>query len=220
MSDSPKFEYSVALPTRFDGRFFRSRLEARWAGFFKTMGLPYQYEPDGFVLPSAARYQPDFYLPTVYLRHGMIRLREPGVFIEVKPSASAVRPLFDVLSEFGCGRLGYRYPEENDPDYLPPWIADELGPEYRNFVALVGDVSVRGDTPEGHFQFGPWWDNGMAWMCCSECGGVKIDFWGGSYNDCPRCGEKDTSTSNHPDLQRAAEYALSMRFDRQGGAQR
>jgi hypothetical protein len=35
------------IPTRYDGYLFRSRLEARWAVFFKTPGIFYVYEPGG-----------------------------------------------------------------------------------------------------------------------------------------------------------------------------
>lgn len=51
------------IETWYNGYKFRSRLEARWAVFFDAMGWRYQYEPEGFVLPSGAWYLPDFYLP-------------------------------------------------------------------------------------------------------------------------------------------------------------
>jgi hypothetical protein len=52
-----------AIETKFDGHFFRSRLEARWAVFFKTLGVPYAYEMEGFDLGGGYRYLPDFWLP-------------------------------------------------------------------------------------------------------------------------------------------------------------
>lgn len=48
-----------AIPTRYAGYHFRSRLEARWAVFFDSLGKPWQYEPQGFELPSG-NYLPDF----------------------------------------------------------------------------------------------------------------------------------------------------------------
>lgn len=51
------------INTEFQGYNFRSRLEARWAVFFSTLGWDYMYEPAGFVLPSGEKYLPDFYLP-------------------------------------------------------------------------------------------------------------------------------------------------------------
>lgn len=50
------------IQTRYDGCYFRSRTEARWAVFFKTLGFPYEYEKEGYDLP-AGRYLPDFWLP-------------------------------------------------------------------------------------------------------------------------------------------------------------
>ena len=56
-----------AIPTEYKGYRFRSRLEARWAVFFETLGLPWKYEPEGFECEGyegkKVRYLPDFYLP-------------------------------------------------------------------------------------------------------------------------------------------------------------
>jgi len=50
------------LETRYHGCRFRSRLEARWAVFFDKLGIPWQYEPQGFQIGEET-YLPDFYLP-------------------------------------------------------------------------------------------------------------------------------------------------------------
>ena len=55
-----------AIETTYDNHRFRSRLEARYAVFFKALGLPYQYEPEGFELNGKC-YLPDFLLPTIPL---------------------------------------------------------------------------------------------------------------------------------------------------------
>jgi hypothetical protein len=55
-----------AIETHFDGYHFRSRLEARWACFFNALGVRYEYEKDGFHLPSG-EYLPDFWLPELEL---------------------------------------------------------------------------------------------------------------------------------------------------------
>lgn len=49
-----------AIDTYYNGYKFRSRLEARWAVFFDALGVKYEYEPDGFKLPSGKCYLPDF----------------------------------------------------------------------------------------------------------------------------------------------------------------
>jgi hypothetical protein len=50
------------IETVYDGHRFRSRLEARWAVFFNTLRIKYEYEKEGFDL-DGTRYLPDFWLP-------------------------------------------------------------------------------------------------------------------------------------------------------------
>lgn len=73
-----------AIETRYAGCRFRSRLEARWAVFFDTLDIPWEYEPQGFNVTWRLRndedtfpYLPDFWLP------------DEGVWVEVKGSLDA-----------------------------------------------------------------------------------------------------------------------------------
>lgn len=52
-----------AIETEYAGCRFRSRLEARWAVFLDTLGVKWQYEPQGYVLGNGDSYLPDFWLP-------------------------------------------------------------------------------------------------------------------------------------------------------------
>lgn len=55
-----------AIETVYKGYRFRSRLEARWAVVFDTLGVKWEYEKEGFNLdPEGAGfyYLPDFWLP-------------------------------------------------------------------------------------------------------------------------------------------------------------
>lgn len=52
-----------AIETVYKGYRFRSRLEARWAVFFDSVGIKYIYEPEGFLFQDGTKYLPDFYLP-------------------------------------------------------------------------------------------------------------------------------------------------------------
>lgn len=63
-----------AIETKYKGYRFRSRLEARWAVFFDKMGIKYEYELEGFKLPSGKGYLPDFFLPAL------------DAYVEVKPT--------------------------------------------------------------------------------------------------------------------------------------
>jgi len=54
------------IETQYNGYKFRSRLEARWAVFFDTVGINYEYEKEGFDLGEAGWYLPDFWLPDLH----------------------------------------------------------------------------------------------------------------------------------------------------------
>lgn len=62
-----------AIDTEYNGYKFRSRLEARWAVFFDTLGVKYEYELQGFEFEDGTRYLPDFWLP------------EYKIWVEIKP---------------------------------------------------------------------------------------------------------------------------------------
>lgn len=55
-----------AIETRYAGCRFRSRLEARWAVYFDTLGIGWEYEKEGFNLDGVF-YLPDFWLPQVQM---------------------------------------------------------------------------------------------------------------------------------------------------------
>lgn len=78
------------IETVYRGYRFRSRLEARWAVFFDALKFKWEYEPEGFVLPSGRYYLPDF---RVYTPQG-----EP-IWYEVKPENVERDELFSEFSE-------------------------------------------------------------------------------------------------------------------------
>ena len=51
-----------AIETEYKGWRMRSRLEARWAVYLDATGIRFDYEREGFELPSGW-YLPDFWLP-------------------------------------------------------------------------------------------------------------------------------------------------------------
>jgi len=59
------------IQTIYKGYKFRSRLEARYAVWFDSLGQPWEYEKEGYELKGGF-YLPDFWLP------------ELGVWLEVK----------------------------------------------------------------------------------------------------------------------------------------
>ena len=50
------------IETRYKGYRFRSRLEARWAVFFDSIGVEWEYEKQGYNV-NGTKYLPDFWLP-------------------------------------------------------------------------------------------------------------------------------------------------------------
>lgn len=54
-----------AIPTKYNGVRFRSRLEASYAHHFDERKIIWQYEPEGFELNDGTRYLPDFYFPNL-----------------------------------------------------------------------------------------------------------------------------------------------------------
>jgi hypothetical protein len=67
------------ITTHYNGYRFRSRTEARWAVFFDTLKIAYEYELEGYVVDGIC-YLPDFYLPTF------------DVFAEIKVNALSITP--------------------------------------------------------------------------------------------------------------------------------
>jgi hypothetical protein len=49
------------IQTRYAGRYFRSRTEARWAVLFDALGLDWQYEPERYRVRGKS-YLPDFWI--------------------------------------------------------------------------------------------------------------------------------------------------------------
>lgn len=73
-----------ARETEYNGHRFRSRLEARWAVFFDALGVEYEYEPEGFVLPSGRTYLPDFAIECHGVRGRFDANTHFDLYIEVK----------------------------------------------------------------------------------------------------------------------------------------
>ena len=96
-----------AIETQYKGYRFRSRLEARWAVFFDTLGVKWQYEVEGYEksgwymrgeVEKTVRYLPDFYLPGT------------GTWVEVKGTTEALRKEacdLDHFLDYGCPLPGF-----------------------------------------------------------------------------------------------------------------
>lgn len=68
------------IKTTYRNVVFRSRLEARWAVYFDEIGIEWEYEKEGYNLPSIGYYLPDFFLPQVEMWAEV----KPQVFTEIE----------------------------------------------------------------------------------------------------------------------------------------
>lgn len=128
-----------AIETRYKGYRFRSRLEARWAVFFDALGLRWEYEKEGFDLPSG-RYLPDFFVHWDAKRTArLLQFREVGYWVEIKGTAPSQDELAK-LSELcaGTGHIGYLL--AGPPDQVRVWVSDHQGQfaEWENARLNVG----------------------------------------------------------------------------------
>lgn len=147
-----------AIETKYNGYRFRSRLEAKWAVYFDSIGVRYDYESQGYVLDNGECYLPDFYLPDM------------KTFVEIKPKYINRNELFEARDKISslaydenkfamlckgdpydneiyiCGRIenkkGYGWQWEIAEFILKPELLDEYGLEYYevcNVGIVVGD---------------------------------------------------------------------------------
>lgn len=94
------------IETQWKGWRFRSRLEARWAVFFESLGIEFLYEPEPFELPDGTVYLPDFYLPVIRF------------FAEVKPAEFTPEEIYKA-EELTRGTGRQLLMLVGQPDYRP-----------------------------------------------------------------------------------------------------
>ena len=109
-----------AIETRYKGYRFRSRLEARWAVFFDHLGLRWDYEPEGFELPSG-RYLPDFFIHWEGPKSERLQqFPTVGYWVEIKgapPSAAELQR----LSELATATKHNAYLLAHGPAHVRAW---------------------------------------------------------------------------------------------------
>lgn len=149
-----------SIETRYRGCRFRSRLEARWAVFFDALGLAWEYEPQGYLLPNGTPYLPDF---AVRLPAPLAALRPDNIgawtlLLEIKPSS-------------------YQ-PDAAWPSHPALDVEDAAwGPG-------VGFVLLRGEPWHGAYEGFVWGDSDYRWCECANCGALGIQFSGAANRNC------------------------------------
>lgn len=137
-----------AIETVYNNHRFRSRLEARWAVFFNHLGIPWQYEPEGFDL-NGLYYLPDFWLPDQKCWYE-VKGSTPTVEEQEKAARLAKQSGFDVILAFGP--VG-DYPDDGfwiyrggDAGYdnLYSWcVPSPIGPPCRSKVDPLPQYDLR-----------------------------------------------------------------------------
>lgn len=176
------------IETNYNGYRFRSRLEARWAVFFDSAEIRYEYEPEGYQFSSGEKYLPDFYLPDTFDQRGCL--------VEIKPLYTN-NPI-----------VGHCwFDEENEV---------VLGNEANLMASLINNKITK--ARYGIVIYGsPWLDNYHIFLCtdkdsfglpeenlctfawCKQCSNIVIGdkniFWlfAGKWKNCEH---KNTSLNN------------------------
>lgn len=150
-----------AIPTRYKGYHFRSRLEARWAVFFDALGIEYQYEPQGFESKSGSKYLPDFYLPSsgtwVEVKGGQVSDADAIKMLSVLPDMPGVLH-FERLADIPHACIEFAKPSKQCMSCLGLLILGDI-PNCNNFYGSVfhSMIEMRGLFPKPvRARF--WWD--------------------------------------------------------------
>ena len=194
-----------AIETYYNGYRFRSRLEARWAVFFDTLGVKYEYEPEGFELDGGLRYLPDFRVKCWGTR-GVIENEPFDLYIEVK--GIMTQSDADVIRKFARKEC---YRQTSDGVYYKSFTCEIP-------VLIVGNIPERGCSHDSSTNNAYWPMNGIdiypfnyelidgdyfaAYPAAHE---GKFYLWGddSSYID-----DKDV-----PDVENAYDFARQARFE-------
>lgn len=138
-----------AIETRYAGCRFRSRLEARWAVFFDSLNIEWQYEPQGFETPYGP-YLPDFWLPI------------QKYWIEIKGTAPT-KDEQDKLTYVSMQTLCESF------IFFGDIIAPDLSYNISESAYKIGYFIE--SQSEG-------WDNEYCWCECPKCGYLGITYNG------------------------------------------
>jgi hypothetical protein len=186
-----------AIETTYNGRLYRSRLEAKWAVMLDALNVRFEYEAEGYETPYG-RYLPDFWLADAYCRAKSCK----GVLLEVKPEGwdedLTVKWVERTASEDGLIEDDVW---QTNTEARLQYVAIQLG---------AAGLIVRGlDSAASEWmEVAPEWDAPMTWFSCPACGALTFDDLSES---CAKCGHADSAGSNVR-LAQALATARNYRF--------
>ncbi|MCK9495237.1 MAG: hypothetical protein M0R75_07040 [Dehalococcoidia bacterium] len=195
------------IETTWNGRRFRSRLEARWAVFFDSLGVRYEYEPEGFDMGEHGWYLPDFWLPHI------------ETWVEIKPAGESLddwpeHPVFDAKA------AQMELAVEEDGHQVVPRSLDTRNPVDDEFVLIKGEPWTSGDgtypTLDYSYNAFVFGDCYYRWCECPVCGAIGIEFEGRSERIPCGCQDRGGKSYNahSPRLMTAYRAAMAERFDK------
>jgi hypothetical protein len=192
-----------AVQTWYNGFFHRSRLEARWATFFKTMDIEYEYEIETYNLYEAGYYLPDFWLPH-YRAWVEIKGTQP-----TQKEREKLRALTEMTDSYGYIFSGQiEVPSINDlinpatrvyarRGHFQAKLFDDFSPINKTNVAACAYVSGK----ELHDNY--------RWSVCFSCGKPAICANGYMC----KCGNTSINYNNLVKLVDAYKTARAARFE-------
>ena len=187
-----------AIQTEYNGYKFRSRLEARWAVFFDTLGIEYEYEPEGYELKNGMKYLPDFYLPDLNL------------WVEVKGFLTEYDE--EKIRNFAIGKRVALLREIPNPKQDEIFNVISWSPYGENGKFLAGEMYSGEICKNGEPMY--IWDAPYAFCVCPACGKIGYEFEGRGGRICGHeyLGDKEYSGA-HPKLINAYKKARQARFE-------
>ena len=201
-----------AIETEYNGYRFRSRLEARWAVFFEEAEIPFEYEPEGFILKDGTHYLPDFYLPWFKCFVEIKRMNLPNK--DKQEAVSKLEELFDLHGDC-CAMLA-----EGDP-------MDSKMTVYCNDIT---DSSGGGPLPwNAQFIQGGWFNDNYSChsggkrfitLCLGEKNDRKRSFYTSNFELLPCVEQLCCMASYRSKLGFAQKTARQARFEHGENRQR
>lgn len=181
------------IETRYGGRRFRSRTEARWAVFFDTLKIEFDYELEGWEFPTG-RYLPDFFIPSI---DAWIEIKGRPIPTETELSLAKSLCVSQNKNVFiFCGQ---------------PRIIEGYS------LGIPEAIKV---FPERDIPHEAGVDDGYSWCFCPDCGKFGITFRGLSDRLICKdvCPKRSTSGSGWPTafddrMMQAYQQAASARFE-------
>jgi hypothetical protein len=204
------------LDTHYAGHRFRSRLEARWAVFFDTLGIKWEYEPQAYELAPLPEAVAD--------REPEAQYREP------QPDDS--KHLGAHLPDFWLPAQGAWFEVTRTEPSDQEWARLYRFAELTNQRALVAVGSIpdprtieeHGHPQEAGFEIYTYGDLHYAWTRCRWCGFFDLTFDARSartrcgchmkhYAEAPCCNGDKCYRGDHPDILAAYAAARGARFE-------